>query len=61
MSRKNNFPNPLLNAEFEELWKKADLDAVQESEPTTPRLGMRWYKPSADEFKIWNGATWNIH
>jgi hypothetical protein len=60
MPLKNNHSDPATQKEFIEVWKKADLYIVSETEPKNPKSGTMWYKPSTNDLKIFNGA-WNSH
>jgi hypothetical protein len=58
MPRKYEHEDLKIRGEFDEVYKIADLYKAQEDEPENPRVGLRWYQPSTDILKIYDGTTW---
>lgn len=55
MPKKNNFADPTLNAEFDSIYQKIDLDVISPTQPSNPKMGMRWFNPSNGILYIWDG------
>lgn len=57
MAKQNNYEDPRLNTEFDNIYKTVDLIVVSITQPTNPRMGMMWINPKDQTFKIWMGEA----